>query len=398
MYRSQRIFALTSLLALALVTLACGEDDGATGTGGQGGPGTGGQGPGGGGGGGTGGGAGPCLNGGTLPRLHVEGNLIKDPCGKTIILRGSSLIDLGAISAWENGDSGIKARIDALMAAGLAGHVVRLPVYPRTVTNPGYPYYSPVPYPVGPAAPASAKLDYQVTDLTADQYVATILRPAIDYATQKGLYAIIDYHQIDNTDGVSGTDANTFWMQVAPLFKDAANVLYEVYNEPIDTTGAATARWAAYEPRAQGWVDTIRAVAPDTLLIVGSPSWDQNPGPSATTPITGSNIVYTAHIYPGNWNATFKAQVEQCLTKSPVFVTEWGYTTGASDKNLNAPTAAWGTDVETYFDAKGVSWTAWVADKGWAPPLYATDGTSLTDFGTLVKGWLAAKAASDWVQ
>lgn len=221
----------------------------------------------------------------------------------------------------------------------------------------------------------------------------------MDYLTAKGLYAIIDYHQIDNTTGDTGTDANTFWSQVAPLFKDQTNVIYEAFNEPIDTTGSAAGRWTAYKPRAQVWVDTIRAAAPDTLVIVGSPSWDQNLGPAGTSPLTGANLVYSAHIYPGNWNASFKSQLEQCLAANPVFVSEWGYMTGATDKNLNAPSATWGTDLQTYLDGKGVSWTAWVADEQWSPPLYGTSASMpLTDFGTLVKGWLAAKATSDWVQ
>jgi len=29
------------------------------------------------------------------PWLHAEGNVIKDPCGNTIVLRGVDLIDLG---------------------------------------------------------------------------------------------------------------------------------------------------------------------------------------------------------------------------------------------------------------------------------------------------------------
>ena len=50
-----------------------------------------------------------------------------------------------------------------------------------------------------------------------------------------------------------------------------------------------------------------------------------------------------------------------------------------------------------YWD--GAKWTAWVADNSWSPNMFSDTGlTQLTDFGTLVKGWLAAKASSDWVQ
>ena len=64
-----------------------------------------------------------------------------------------------------------------------------------------------------------------------------MLRPAIDYARSKNLYAIIDYHQIDNAvSGTSAADATTFWTDMAAQFASSANVLYEPFNEPIDTS------------------------------------------------------------------------------------------------------------------------------------------------------------------
>ena len=37
------------------------------------------------------------------PWLHTDGNVIKDPCGNTVILRGIDLIDLGFLTDWEGG-------------------------------------------------------------------------------------------------------------------------------------------------------------------------------------------------------------------------------------------------------------------------------------------------------
>ena len=62
------------------------------------------------------------------------------------------------------------------------------------------------------------------------------------------MYAIIDYHQIDNTvTGTSAADATTFWTDVAPQFASYTNVLYEPFNEPIDTS----APWATFKPIAR---------------------------------------------------------------------------------------------------------------------------------------------------
>src|SRR6185312_14648988 len=114
------------------------------GTAGQGTTGSGGgAGSGGGGGAHTGGSSGSSGGAGAgggsgLPWLTVNGNKLQDPTGKTIILRGSALIDIGSLY-WYGGQSaaGITARMDKVAAAGVQGHVVRLPVYPEIDYNTG---------------------------------------------------------------------------------------------------------------------------------------------------------------------------------------------------------------------------------------------------------------------
>jgi hypothetical protein len=327
-----------------------------------------------------------------LPQLHVEGNVVKDPNGKTIILRGVSLIDIGNLYyAGGQKAAGITTRIDKILAAGLLPHVLRLPVYPRTCVNGTSPAYSQVPYPIGPAAPSGTHIA-----VTPDQYLNNVLKPAVDYATQNGMYAIVDFHQIDNaTTGTSAADATTFWQYMAAQFASYTNVIYEPFNEPIDS--AVT--WANFKSVAQGWVDTIRAAAPNNIIIVPSMSYDQHPGDAANSPLTGSNLMYTAHIYPGNWSTAFKAQVANAVTMVPVFMTEWGYVLNGTDRNLGTAVTTWGTDFRTLVDSEGASWTAWVTDNGWQPNMFTSTAlTTLTDFGNVTKTWLSDTATSDWVQ
>jgi aryl-phospho-beta-D-glucosidase BglC (GH1 family) len=298
------------------------------------------------------------------------------------------LIDIGALYAYGGKSvAGISARMDKIAAAGIQGHVVRMPVYPLVDYNGNYPTCSPLPYPVGSGPSASCT---PTPSLSAADYVSKVLKPAVDYATSKNLYVIIDFHQIDDiTTGMSAADANTFWADIAPRFASYANVLYEAFNEPIDTK----ANWAALKPVVQRFIDTIRAGAPNNLIIVPSHSWDQHPGDAASDPPNGSNLLYTAHIYPSNWNAAFQAQLATAVAKAPVFISEWGY--GATDPNPHT----WGTGLQTLVDSDGASWTAWVTDNAWTPSIFADASlTTLTDFGTLVHDWLGAKANSDWVQ
>ena len=332
-------------------------------------------------------------NGG-LPRLTVNGTKLQDPSGKTIILRGSSLIDIGALYAYGNGAAGIMARIDKIAAAGVQGHVVRFPVYPKIDYNGGYPYCPPLPYPVG-TGPATTCTP--TAPMNAADYDSKVLKPAVDYATSKGLYVIIDHHQIDNvTTGTSAADATTFWTDIAPQYASYTNVFYEPFNEPID----GSASWATLKPVVQGWINTIRAVAPSNIIIVPSTSYDQHPGDAASDPPTGTNLMFTAHVYPVNWNSTFKTQVTTAVAKAPVFITEWGYTYSTTGTNVDdTSSTTWGQDFQTFVDGSGASWTAWVTDNAWTPSMFTdTALTQLSTFGTLVQTWLAADAGSDWVQ
>lgn len=332
---------------------------------------------------------------GGLPALHVSGTKLQDPTGKTIILRGASVIDIGALYVYGgNSAAGISARLDKIAAAGVQGHVVRLPVYPMIDYNAGYPNCSPLPYPVGTGPAASCT---PTTPMSASDYVAKVLKPAIDYATSKDLYVIIDFHQIDDvTKGTSAADATTFWTDIAPRFAAYPNVIYEAFNEPIDTA----ASWATLKPVVQGWIDTIRAAAPNNIIIVPSMLWDQRPGDAASSPPTGTNLMYTAHIYPGNWASDFQAQVATAVAKAPVFVTEWGYIYSTTQTDVTSTSSTtWGTSFQAAIDASGASWTAWVTDNGWVPNVFSDAAlTQLTDFGMLLKSWLATTATSDWVR
>jgi len=85
--------------------------------------------------------------------------------------------------------------------------------------------------------------------------------------------------------------------------------------------------------------------------------------------------------------------VSSAAAKVPVFVSEWGF--ASSDPNPQT----WGTSLQTFIDGSGASWTSWVTDNAWTPSMFSNSAlTSLTDFGSLTKSWLAAKANSDWVE
>jgi len=137
--------------------------------------------------------------------------------------------------------------------------------------------------------------------------------------------------------------------------------------------------------------NTIRAKAPNNVIIVPSMSWCQKPGDATASPPTGTNLMYTAHIYPGNWKQTFQNQVAAAVGRAPVFITEWGYIISNQTGVPYTTSTTWGTSLRSVVDGNGASWIAWVTDNAWTPNMFTdTALTQLTDFGTLTKTWLAA--------
>ena len=310
-----------------------------------------------------------------LPALHVEGNALKDPSGNTVILRGVDLIDLAATEQWEGG---INKMIDRLTAPndaqgsspGWATRVLRLAVVPGdsdTGTPVGY--------------------------MPGIQYYERFLRPTVDYARQKGLYAIIDWHYIaDTTPNAASTTA--FWQDIAPQFAGDTNVFFELYNEPMDSGS-----WATTKPNMQAWYDTVRAVAPDNIVFVGTPNWSQQVGDAAADPLTGTNIVYVAHMYPQHWQSqSLRAQITSASQTVPVFMTEWGFWESPMDALLNGTITSYGAPFQQFVEDNHLSWSAWCASDSWAPPMFTTTYTLRVgegEMGGFVKDWLYTRRHDD---
>ena len=313
-----------------------------------------------------------------LPWLHVDANRIKDENGDVVILRGVDFPDLGELQTQE---AGINAMIDRVTksddaqggcSAGWATRVLRLAVSP---------------------ADGMAKTPIQYA--TGGTYYDMILRPTVDYARQKGLYVIIDWHYIDDTTMHEDT-TTAFWTDIAPRFANDSNVLFELYNEPIN--GGS---WPSVKTDMQTWYDIVRAAAPNNLILVGTPNWSQLVGTAAASPIAGKNVVYVAHMYPEHWaSPSLRAQITQAVALVPVIVTEWGFQDAPKSSVLNGTITTYGAPFKQFLQQNGVSWTAWCASRSWQPTMFNSDFTLTTgdgQMGTFVKDWLYEQRSVDQV-
>ncbi len=324
------------------------------------------------------------MNRGPTPWLHVEGNAIRDPNGNLVVLRGASMMNIGQ----QERNGGLEWMVDHIVdptddKGGVVGwypKVVRLPVYPPVVqiernNTPAHPY---------PFSDSGEE--------TNEQYVEDFLRPIVDYTARKGLYAIIDFHQIADVDSSIDKEVSDFWTFVAPRFADYPNVLYEVFNEPIRVNGSE--EWADFHPYAQAWVDLIRAAAPQTPILMGGPMWSQNIGDASELPLTGGNVAYVSHIYPSHWTQAVPYEMERCAAVHPVVITEWGFDNG--EPGL-ADSAGYSVNFKKLINAKKVSWTAWALSRDWLPRMLqgSLSAFDLTDYGAFAKQWLYEERDND---
>ena len=237
-----------------------------------------------------------------LSPLHVEGVALADKDGKTVQLKGLSTHGIMWFPQYIN-NSFFKQLHDKWGA-----NVVRAAMY--TEEYKGY---------CSGGKDESKKL----------------VKKAIKYATDNDMYVIVDWHILsDNNPNTHTKEAKNFFRWVAKNYGDHNNIIYEICNEP---NGGTT--WADIKKYSNKVIPVIRKYDPNSVIIVGTPTWSQELDKAAADPLKYDNVVYALHFYA----ATHREWLQDTYTNAinsglPVFVSEFGICdasgNGAVDKDF----------------------------------------------------------------
>jgi len=181
--------------------------------------------------------------------------------------------------------------------------------------------------------------------------VKTVVQAAIDL----GIYVIIDWH--DHNAHRNPAQAQAFFEEIARAYHQYPNVIYELWNEPLNSHDWST----VIKPYHEAVIPKIRAHDPHNLIVCGTQTWSQDVDKASRDPLKFDNVAYTLHFYTSTHKQSLRNKAATALRNGvALMVTEWGASEASGNGYLDVDeTRRWWD----FMDQNQLSWCTWsVAD------------------------------------
>ena len=219
------------------------------------------------------------------------------------------------------------------------------------------------------------------------EFALECLYNVVDGAIESGSYVIVDWH----SHLLHTAEAKDFFTKVATRYADCPNVIYELYNEPVNDSWSEL---KAYAEELIPVIDSISTVHP--LILMGCPHWDQDINLPAEDPLTCyDNLMYTVHFYAATHKDYLRERSDAALAAGiPIFLSECAACEASGDGPMDMDSwQAW----SGWAASKGISIITWsISDKAETCSMFTPEASSegpwkdevIKPWGTIVKNWL----------
>lgn len=219
------------------------------------------------------------------------------------------------------------------------------------------------------------------------EFALECLYNVVDGAIESGSYVIVDWH----SHLLHTAEAKDFFTKVATRYADCPNVIYELYNEPVNDSWAEL---KAYAEELIPVIDSISTVHP--LILMGCPHWDQDINLPAEDPLTCyDNLMYTVHFYAATHKDYLRERSDAALAAGiTIFLSECAACEASGDGPMDMDSwQAW----SGWAASKGISIITWsISDKAETCSMFTPEASSegpwkdevIKPWGTIVKNWL----------
>jgi endoglucanase len=173
---------------------------------------------------------------------------------------------------------------------------------------------------------ASDPLDEAYSYMGAKESYLSKLDQMIQAAIENDVYIIVDWHSHRAESELLA--AKEFFNYVAQKYANVPNIIYEIYNEPVNTN------WGTIQSYANNIGAGIRNYT-QNLILVGTPSWSQL---TSYGNVNATNVAYVFHFYAASHSVgTYGSRITSAINSgNAVFISEWGTTSASGSGNPDA--------------------------------------------------------------